>query len=157
MALEPVVSFFNKDTNVDLGVSGWDVGTVKADTASNVLPLRVWNNKGGVDLASTMQDCELFILDANQVKLQPIVTEGWLKGKCVSLGDTTFKTVDDITVLNIGSSDSTASAFEIFGDINSGLDTDTRNYSDVELQFEVPFGATHGEKQFSIAVKYFFV
>src|SRR5690625_275947 len=120
MALEPVVSFFNRETNVDLTVEGWDVGTVKADTECDVLQLRVWNNRGGTELASTMQECELYILDANDVKLQPIVTEGWLKGRCVSLNDTNFKTIDDTQVLNIGSSEADASKYEIFGDINDG-------------------------------------
>lgn len=156
MALEPIVSFFDKETNVDLSVDGWDVGTVKADTESEVLQLRVWNNKGGEELASTMQECELFILDANEVRLQPIVTEGWLKGRCTSLGGANFTTIDDTVVLNIGSSESNNQDFEIFGDINDGTEEDVRNFADVDLKFEVPFGATHGEKGFYIAVKYFF-
>ncbi|MET3505637.1 hypothetical protein [Halalkalibacter oceani] len=156
MAIEPVVGFYNRETNIDLSVEGWTVGTVKADTESEVLPLRVWNNKGGEELASTMQDCELYILDENEVKLQPIVTEGWLKGLCASLGDTEFITIDDQTVLNIGSSESDTSNYDIFGDINDGEDTNIRNFADVDLKFAVPFGATHGQKGFSVAVKYFY-
>lgn len=157
MALEPNVSFFNRATNEDLTQTGWDVGVVKADSESDVLELRVWNNKGGTELASTMQECELYILDENEVKLQPIVTEGWLKGKCVSLGDTDFKTINDTEVLNIGSANSNTQDFEIFGDPNDGTEENTANYADVDLKFSVPFGATHGDKHFFIAVKYFFV
>lgn len=156
MSATPVVSFFNRDTNVDLSISGWSVGQVKADESSDVLELRVWNNKGGAELASTMQDCELFILDSSDAKIEPIVTEGWLQGKCISLGDTTFKSLDDTEILNIGSSE--LSDYQIGGATNDGGEAgNSENYSDIDLRFDVPFGATHGDKNFSIAVKYFFV
>jgi len=156
MSLEPQVSFYNRTTNVDLSVSGWTVGTVKASEESSVLALRVWNNRGGSELASSMQDCSLFILDSLDGKSEPIVTGGWLKGKCLSLGDSSFIALDAVDVLEIGSQSHPTDTI-IDGDINDGTDTNVSNFSDIDLKFVPAFGATHGLKNFSVAIKYFFV
>ena len=48
MSLEPIVQFFNRDTDEEFtSKNPWDVGTVKAGEQSTPLRLRVWNNRGG--------------------------------------------------------------------------------------------------------------
>ena len=47
MSMPPIVNFYEKDSDVDLQESGWDLGEMKADEASEQLEVRVWNNRGG--------------------------------------------------------------------------------------------------------------
>jgi hypothetical protein len=162
MSLEPKVEFWDRKSDVNLTGSQWNVGTVKAGETSETLELRIWNNKGGSQLCAMMQEVDLFILDGNNQKVQPIVKDGWLFGKCVSLNPSgTAIALNDVNKLAIGSS-SFPSLRQIDGAINDGLNTAVGNYTDIDLFFSIPAatptsGVTHGDKAFSIAVQYFFV
>jgi hypothetical protein len=154
MALEPVLSFWNKSTDTNIEVEGWNVGIVKATETSNILNLRLWNNKAGIEDASYMQDCTLFILDENQANTMPVVTGGWLEGKCTSLLQPSFIKLNGTVTLPIGAAGLDDN--QISGEINDGLEGATTNFADVELKFEVPYQAPHGNHKFHIAVRYFY-
>lgn len=113
----------------------------------------IW--KGG--RASYMQDVTLFVLDSNDAQLEPIVTEGWVVGKCVSLDQENFERLDDEAELEIGSEDFLEDGLnQIGGEENDGEEEDTENFADIDLKVDVPYNATHGEKDFSIAVRYYY-
>jgi hypothetical protein len=162
MSLEPIVEFWDRKNNVNLTGQQWNVGTVKAGERSDTLELRIWNNKGGQQLAAMMQDAELFILDGNNQKTQPIVTGGWLFAKCVSLNPSgSFTSLNATNKINIGSK-SFPALKQIDGAVNDGSNSAEGNYTDVDLYFEIPAATptsnvTHGDKPFSIAIQYFFV
>lgn len=158
--IEPVVNLFNKDTNVEIDntTNIIDFGEVKAGDKSPVITLQLWNNKGGDQIASTMRDTELFILDKNEAKTEPIVTDGWLHVKCNSGGDVAFSRLNDVNTKKLTAAGLTEG--EIEGIINDGVDANsTTNFAEFEVYAQIidnVLSATHGEKPFYLAVRYYF-
>lgn len=162
MAIEPVVKLIDKDTLVEYNdVNIINFGELKAGDRSAVKKLRLWNNKGGTELASTMRDVTIMVFDKNNQKNEPIVKEGWLHLKCTTNNapDNVDTTLTDTVSLIVKAAGMT-NVGEIGGGINGGLDTDTSNFADLELYVEITGAAiataTHGDKPFSLAVRYFF-
>lgn len=162
MAIEPVVKLIDKDTNIEYNdVNIINFGEVKAGDKSVVKNLRLWNNKGGTEDASTMKDVTAMVFDRNNAKAEPIVMEGWLHLKCLTndAPNNVVTTLTDTVSLMIKSGGMTT-AGEIGGAINNGTDTATKNFADMELYVEITgdavLTATHGDKPFSLAVRYFF-
>lgn len=159
MPIEPVVKLFDVNTNVEYDnvTNIIDFGEVKAGDASEHKILRLWNNKGGTEDASTMRDVEMFVLDGNDAKLEPIVKQGWLHFKCLSANETSFTRLYDTNTVKLTAKDQAEG--EILGTANSGEDSDTANYAEFELYAQIiedVLTATHGEKPFSLAVRYYF-
>lgn len=164
MAIEPVVKLIDKDTLVEYNdVNILNFGEVKAGDKSAVKNLRLWNNKGGVADASTMRDVEIMVLDKNNAKLEPIVKDGWLHLKCTTNNapDNADTALTDTVTLKVKAAGMTE-AGEIGGAINDGnpLTVATKkNFADMELYVKIinnVLTATHGDKPFSLAVRYFF-
>lgn len=159
MPIEPVVKLFDTTTSVEYDnvTNIIDFGEVKAGDASEHKTLRLWNNKGGIEDASTMRDVELFILDGNDAKLEPIVKQGWLHFKCLSAGDSSFTRLNDTNTVPLTAAGQVSG--EILGTINDGLETATGNFAEFEIYAQIiedVLTATHGEKPFSLAVRYYF-
>ena len=156
--IEPVVQVFDATTDVEYKDDVIiDFGEVKAGDASDHKTLHIWNNKGGQEVASTMRDVELFILDGNDAKSEPIVKEGWLHAKCISGGDSTFTRLRDANSLVLSAKDQEEG--EILGSVNDGEKTNTDNFAEIEIYAQIienVLEATHGEKPFSLAIRYFF-
>lgn len=158
MPIAPVVKLY--DSSLDLEITPLniiDFGEVKAGTKSKVYTLDLWNNRGGVELASTMKDVELFVLDSADGVTEPIVKDGWLKAKCLSDTLPVETEMTDLNTLPITALGQTAG--EILGSINTGIATDTGNFAKIELFAHIiknVVTATHGEKPFSLAFRYFF-
>lgn len=161
MAIEPVVQLIDKDTLVEYNdVNILNFGEVKAGDKSAVKNLRLWNNKGGTEDASTMRDVKIMVLDKNNDKLEPIVVDGWLHLKCLTndAPDNADTALTDTVTLKVKAAGMTE-AGEIGGAINDGTETATENFADMELYVEIinnVLTATHGDKPFSLAVRYFF-
>lgn len=257
MSMPPVVNFYNIKNDEDLQVNGWNLGEMEADGDSEVLEVRVWNNRSGVAkpyedrfvveqdgdeefyipdedkieleltnvpyedpedgveltvravqyteesqpteviedtnitlnsqtltisnfgepqegtrfevsyyttddfLTSEMRDCVMYVRDENEAKAQEVVAQGWISGKCDSLGDSSFLTLDGDAELDIGAEGLQEAGedpiYNIAGTENSGLDTDTENYADVTLEMQVPYGATATtNKPFYVYVRYLY-
>lgn len=157
--LDPIVQLFDVDTGdeYDNDETIIDLGDVKAGEMSDVLTLRVWNNKEGTEVASTMRDVELFVLDSNEGKEEPIVEAGWLHAKCTSGNDESFTRLTDSNALTLTAKDQGEG--EILGSINDGLDTDTDNFAEFELYCQIVedfLTVLSGEKEFSLAIKYYY-
>ena len=187
MSLAPVVTFWDKELNQQIGtpeLDKWHVkaedGTdaVKAGDTSEVLNLRIWNNKGEtVQRASKMQECRLYIVDhaGNRgIDAAPIAKDGWLWARCEHL-DAEFIQIHENEMLPFYGQDSLPTSLEvgavglseddfdsIGGEVNGGQESDNENYSDVDLYFKPSNDphigiATHGPKDFKIVVEYFYV
>lgn len=186
MPLAPIVSFWDKEANLQL--SSWEVGVIRSTGESGVLELRIWNNKGGSDIATDMQEVSLTIVDGMNQKAEQVARHGWLKAKCTSLGQASFVGIgaeeevggpisDDVqaSYIDVGSSDfvGTDNEATISGQPNSGGDADTSNFAEIELYFDPidasrylngtldtqgnPVIATHGVKDFKLRIDYFYV
>ena len=162
MSIAPSVSFFNATTNtvIDSGSNPWEAGQIKVgqssgdDGLSSILHLQVWNNKGGSQTLANMQDVTMYVVDSTPLS---IVTNGtcWLQAKCTSLGQSSFTplTTNYSTSMMIGAAG--MSNYQISGVYpTSGL-----NHADVDLKFVVPDlqAISAGTRNFSVAVKYFYV
>lgn len=248
MSTAPIVGFFNVTDGKDLNIeeTGWELGEIKANTESDELKLRIWNNRGGLTkevtdefvieeegdnllnltvsieeekepivyfvewdsqeeeetlseliknedfeineernqiiligdyeqpevsdhfrvkfesseevLASYMQNPRIEILDEDENQIKTLVTQGWIRGKCDSLGDEEMMILDDETDLVIGAENLTNEKDEpvISGEINNGTDEDTNNYADVSLVAKPPYNAVSGEQSFFINVRYYY-
>lgn len=231
MSKVPQVQFFDMTGGADVElteVSGWSLGDIQADTSSDELSLRIWNNRNGtgavtdhpftsnydvaVDLgetdlvdgsetvttsdgmteydvdvdytmnyetgeitvlssgsmansteyhidfsvqpASFMQDCAIFALDQSEAQAETIITDGWIKAKCPILNDT-YEALEPAIEIPVGAEGLSPDP-KISGNANDGLEADDSNYADVNVRIDVPFNATHGNKPFYIALKYFY-
>lgn len=158
MPIEPVVKLFDANTLVEYSDQNIiNFGEVKAGDESAHIVLHLWNNKGGAEDASTMRDVDLFILDGNDAKNEPIVKEGWLHTKCISGGALTFTRLRDINTVKISAAGMPEG--EISGTINNGENTATTNFAKIEIFAKIVenvLEATHGDKPFSLAFRYFF-
>lgn len=161
---EPLVQLFNSDTNVEIFEddpnSVIDYGEVKAGDQSAIVKLRFWNNKNGTDLCSTMRDTELFVLDSNKGKTNQLVKEGWLHAKCTSKGLATFTRLRDNNSLVV-----TAAGLDdglIEGGINDGNPESVqgkKNNATLDTYVQIidnVLTASHGDKPFYLALRYYF-
>lgn len=145
------VDIYTKDVDYNID---YIAGTVTPLSTGDMSDDTDYQISAEVEPASYMQDCSLFILDSNGNKLEEVVVDGWVKGKCDSLGDSSLQALDDNFELPIGSENLEDN--QISGLANDGTDTANDNYSDVTLQVQVPYGASHGPKPFKVAVRYFY-
>lgn len=153
---EPVIRWENAADASDLTTgNGWEVGTVKADTESAVLKVKIWNGKGTNTVLSNAQGCSLYVLDKNQAKLEPIVAQGWIQGKCISAQQTGFTVINATTELAVGAAN--MGQQEISGKVNDGSAAAVENFAEVDLKVVVPANAQYGDHPFSVVMKYFYV
>lgn len=161
---EPKVQLFNVDTGQEIfeddPESVIDYGEVKAGDQSDIIKLRFWNNMSGDAVCSTMRDSEIFVLDSNKGKTNPLVTEGWLHTKCTTAGNSTFTRLNDKNSLKIKASGLEDGMIE--GGINDGNpegEQGKKNYADLETYIQIidnVLTASHGDKPFYIALRYYF-
>ena len=164
MAIEPVVKLIDKDTLVEYNdVNIINFGELKAGDKSAVKNLRLWNNKGGTQDASTMRDVTVMVFDKNNATAEPIVKDGWLHLKCLTndAPDNADTALTDTVTLKVKAGGMTT-AGEIGGAINDGNPATVatkKNFADMELYVKIinnVLTATHGDKPFSLAIRYFF-
>lgn len=153
---EPKILWEKADDGTDMGQgAGWQVGTVKADTESPILKVRIWNGKGTQSVLSNAQGCSLYVLDKNQAKTEPIVAQGWIQGKCVSARQSGFSVINAVAELPVGAANMQAQ--EISGKVNDGTNAAVENFAEVDLKVVVPPNAQYGDHAFSVVLKYFYV
>lgn len=172
MSAEPKVTLVNIENNKTYIANGQpgadasdnllDFSEVKAGDKSKVFKLRVWNNKSGDEICSTMKDTEVFAMDANKAKLEDIIVQGWLNVKCTTGINTSNVQLKANNTLKINGK--TMQEGEISGATNDGnheTEETKKNYADLEFFAQIPAefapNATHGIKEFFLCIRYFFV
>lgn len=135
-----------------------DFGTVKAGDKSVVKKFRLWNNKNGEKVCSTMREAEIFVVDSNKGKTAPVVKEGWLHAK--NSADSTFTRLNDTNSLLLKATGLEAGLIE--GGINDGnpeSEQGKKNHANFETYIQIidnALSAAHGDKPFYTALRYYF-
>lgn len=151
----------------------WAVGTVKADTSSDVKTVYVCNNWGSAEKGTDMIECTVTALDGDGLDKGVIPANHWInvqlndekeadnpeKGKFTPVGGDTKLA---IRAMALGDVDENAEDYDpikadvIKGDANDGeLDTEaTKNcYAKLGLRVDVPSDAAPGTQSFIIRIQ----
>lgn len=172
----PIISWMNS-THTQQITGPFDFGTIDAGDLSPVYTFNIWNNKGGTEDVSKMEDCTITTRDmsgglgntvGNEVE---VVKNNWFHAQVDSLGETDIAdpssaigkdyskpigTTGSTTKDNTGAlypTPFTPGAKEILGVKNNGNPVDAAgNYATVSLQAAVPLDAKSGRQQFKIRV-----
>lgn len=159
---QPVVTFFNADSSS--AVERWDIGEVDANSESPTLEVVVWNNKGGTEDVSNMQDVSVTCLDGTGGDQAKMITERWMK----VLVDTTaekdagnvkkFSAIGGVDARPVRAQGITAADGNLIrGTANEGLmDEAADNHSKMTFKVGVPLNAPAGQHDFRIRVQYFY-
>lgn len=160
---QPVVSFFNADSSA--AVERWDIGEVDANTESPTLNVVVWNNKGGAEVVSDMQDVSVTCLDGTGGDTAKMIVERWMKAMIDTTADLG---TDGVTkkFTAIGGVDSrpvraqgliAADGNLIKGTANDGLMASSlTNHAKATFKVGVPLNAPAGKHDFRIRIQYFY-
>ena len=157
---QPIVSWYEKnDTGeiVAIPETGykWSLGEVKAGDPSAEKTFYVWNNKGGTEDVSTMQDCKITIVD-NASEFTDIIEQKWIRCRLDTVEGDTFDQIGGTTEKEIRAKGQDAGI--ILGSANSGEIADTDNFTQVTL-FALPNADVRdaGIRKFKVRVSYFYV
>lgn len=158
---QPLVTFYNEDSSAV--VDRWDIGEVDANTESPTLNVVVWNNKGGVEDVSDMQDVSVTCLDGTAGDQSKMIAERWMK----VLVDTTAEVVGGVKKFSaIGGVDArpvraqgvtAAEGNLVKGTANSGImEEAAENHSKMTFKVGVPLNAPAGKHDFRLRIQYFY-
>lgn len=150
----PIVSWW-KRPNPLTQVVAWNIGVVDAGTVSPDFEVLIFNNKGGAEVVSDMQNCTVTTKDNLGGNTGELVINKWIEVKVVSMAEATFtaiggNTTRPIRALGMG-------AGLISGAINGGTDAATTNFAELLLHANVPSNASAGTVNFRTRVAYQFV
>ncbi|OCL28613.1 hypothetical protein U472_00200 [Orenia metallireducens] len=155
----PIVSWYDPNNNA---VSQWNIGTVDAGSVSADFTVDIWNNKGGTNDVSTMQNCQITTKDSAGGNTGELVTDTWIKARCDSLQNGSADTFGAIggTITKTIEAEGATNPGEISGLANTGdpnAAADNANFARVTLHAEVPPTATAGNVVFLTRVSYQYV
>jgi hypothetical protein len=159
---QPIVAFYNANSSATVG--RWDIGEVDANSESPVLDVVVWNNKGGTEVVSDMQDVSVTCLDGTGGDTAKMITERWMK----VLVDTTaekdtngtkkFSAIGGVDARPMRAQGVLAAQGNIIkGTINSGVMAEAQeNHAKATFKVGVPLNAPAGKHDFHIRTQYFY-
>ena len=145
----PIITITERET--DSPVTQWDSGIIKQNEESNVLHLRIWNNKGGETAVSHLKEVTITTLDTDGGANSPVIINRWVQVKLaeetefVAIGGTTTKSLKALGVNEVD-------GFEILGTANDGTSDSTTNYCDIDLKIVVPINAAGGIYDFKTRI-----
>jgi hypothetical protein len=154
----PRVAIYNS-TNTEL-VSNWDVGTLKAQRPSEVLTIKIWNNKQSSESVSDLKECMIMILDSvGDTSNDDVARDKWVQINCPAVdGNSNVWTAIGGTVgKDIKCDDNTVTDFTIRGIANDGIEANsTSNVATVNLRIVAPPNSVPGDKTFKVRLCAFF-
>ena len=80
--MQPVISWY-EDNNVDI-ISKWDMGIIDAGTTSPEKTILIWNNRGGVEAISDMQDTKITTTDGTGDTMD-VIANKWVSCRVDSI------------------------------------------------------------------------
>lgn len=134
-------------------VTQWDSGVIQQNKESEVISLRIWNNKGGETAVSDLKDVTITTLDTDGGANSPVIIGRWVGVKVVSMDEDEFTPIGGISTKSLrakGLED--IDGFVINGQANTGSETDTYNYCDIDLKITVPINAPGGIYDFKTRI-----
>lgn len=147
----PVVTWTEADGVTAL--SKWQMGKVNAGDASAEKGILIWNNKGGKEDLSDMQDVQITTSDEVGDTLD-VVMDKWVRVRCNSAADTAFTQIGGGTMYMIKAKGQEAGIIK--GTKNGGALTDEANFANVTLYAHPPLNVPAGKRSFSTKVIYYF-
>lgn len=152
----PQIAIYNS-TNTDL-VYNWDVGTLKAQRPSDVLSVKIWNNKGGATAVSDLKECYLMVLDGiGDTANDDVAKDKWVQVNVPSMDGNTnvWEPIGGTSGKNLKCDDATVPQDEctIYGEANDGIEAHSpKNVATVNLRVVAPPNSTPGDKNFKCRI-----
>lgn len=147
----PIVSWYEAN-NEDI-IKKWVVGTVDAGQTSAEKVVLIWNNRGGTENVSDMQECKITTTD-NQGDVLDLVTEKWIECRVDSIAGDDFTPIGGEDKKEIRAKDQEAGIIK--GTANSALLEDTDNYAKTTLRAKPILNAPAGKRNFKVRVSYYY-
>lgn len=148
----PIVSWTEKDGETP--VTEWKMGKINAGEAAPSKTFLIWNNKGGEEDVSDMQDTQITTTDGVGDELD-VVAEKWTYVQCFPK-DSSFVQVGGDTMHMIQASDAQVGEGIIKGTANGGLQTDTANYAKVEAYVHPDLNAPAGLRSYFTRIVFYY-
>ena len=92
--LVPVVTWYNEDNTAEK--EGHDFGKIDIGSSSEEVVIIVWNNRGGTEEASTMENCVLTTKDLNGGNDLEAVAEQYVQVRNITLGEEDFTPIGGV-------------------------------------------------------------
>lgn len=147
----PIVSWTETDGQTE--ATKWQMGKVDAGASSAEQTYLIWNNRGGKEDLSDMQDVQITTTDGVGDTMD-VITDKWVNVRCNSAGDTAFTEIGGDTMYMLKAKDQKAGIIK--GTKNSGLLTDTSNYASITLFGHPPLNAPAGKRSFMTRVLFYY-
>ena len=151
----PVLSVV--DVN-DVAVTSWDNGVVQANSASPILEIIIWNNRGGETAVADLKEANITALDIDGRAITEVVQGKWVNVNVpqVDGNTTTWTKIGGNTAKMIRADGlNTASGYVIKGTANDGnkaTAASKSNYCTVRLKTVVPAGTSAGIRDYRIRI-----
>ena len=153
----PQISIYDESNNSIVSI--WDIGTVKAQTPSEVLTINIWNNKGGTTTVSDLKDCYITVLDYNgDTAVDTVAKDKWVQVNIPSIdGDENVWTNIGGNVVKSIRGNAGVDEYSILGTENSGLMSESsENVCTAKFRIFAPPNSAPGQKLFKIRVNGYF-
>lgn len=151
MSMAPVVSWYEADGETP--ISRWDIGTIDAGNTSPEKTLLIWNNRGGTEDVSDMQECKITTTD-NQGDVMDLVKEQWVSCRVDSINGDDFTPIGGKEAKEIRSEGQPAGIIK--GTANAAALEDKGNYAKVTLKATPRLNAPAGQRDFKVRVSYYY-
>ena len=156
----PSITVVNATTNQT--ATNWPVGVVKANQSSGILPIQIWNNRGGSTDLADLRDASITTLDINGGNSSDPVANKWLHVNVPEMdGASAWTAVGGTTTKFIRGDGVTSSEGNIIkgtaNDGNSSTVASRANYVTANLRVDVPINATPNTYNFKARINGYYV
>lgn len=151
MSMAPIVSWYEADG--ETVISKWDIGTVDAGTTSTEKTILIWNNRGGTEDVSDMQECKITTTD-NQGDVMDLVKEKWVECRVDSIDGDDFLPIGGVETKEIRAEGQSEGIIK--GIANAASLEDKANYAKVTLRAKPPLNSPAGQRDFKVRVSYYY-
>ncbi len=153
--LIPVVKWYDGDNQEEQ--EGWDAGKIDIGSQSEETTFLIWNNRGGTEEASKMENCVITTKDLYGGNDLEAVANQYVHVCVVSAGETEFTPIGgevDHPIKAAGD----ANEGEILGITNDGTKSGAPgNFAEIKLKIDLPSDATNGYNALLARVRYTYV
>lgn len=151
MSTAPIVSWYFPDNETP--ISQWDIGVIDAGTTSPEQTILIWNNRGGTEDVSDMQECKITTTD-NQGDVLDLVKDKWVECRVDSIEGDTFTPIGGEEAKEIRAKGQAEGIIK--GTANAALLEDEANYAKVTLRARPPLNSPAGQRNFKVRVSYYY-
>lgn len=153
--LVPVVKWYDENNATEK--EGHDFGKIDIGSASDEVTILVWNNRGGEEEASMMENCVLTTKDLDGGNDLEAVSEQYVHVLNESAGEVEFTPVGGDVEHPIKAGGD-AEDGEILGVINDGSVANAAgNHVKLKLKVDLPSTATNGKNSLWLRLRYTYV